>query len=92
VKFLQRLFGRFGPSEPVPWAPDPTDAPIPQKPIERPGRDDRVYSVKAGDTLESIAKEVYGNSAHWTRLAQANRERLGDPPVLYPGLSLTLPR
>ncbi len=70
---------------------DPADAPIPQKPLERTAPDDRLYRVKQGDTLEGIARDVYGDTRSWTRIAEANRERLGDPPVLYPGQTLQLP-
>lgn len=90
--WIARLLGRFSPSKPFPWAPDPTDTPIPQQPIEKPPKDEELYRVKPGDTLQSIAKEVYGDASRWTHLADANRVRLGDPPVLYPGLKLHLPR
>lgn len=84
---LERLFRRM----PVPMTRDPTDSPMPQQPLQRTAPDDRMYRVKQGDTLERIAREVYGDPAKWTRIAEANRERLGDPPVLYPGQMLRLP-
>ncbi|MBA2565299.1 MAG: LysM peptidoglycan-binding domain-containing protein [Gemmatimonadetes bacterium] len=52
---------------------------------------DRIYRVRQGDTLPGIAREVYGDEAQWPRIAEANRQRVGDPPVLYPGLVLELP-
>lgn len=92
--FLRRLFGDATATD-LPHAADPTDAPIPQPPMEKGGRDkgrrERVYTVKEGDTPQLIARRVYGNPDLWSRIAEANRERLGDPPVLYPGLELDLP-
>lgn len=47
------------------------------------------YTVKAGDTLQSIAAEVYGDAAHWLDLANANN--IFGPAVLSVGRVLTLP-
>lgn len=102
MRLLERLIGRFHqlkpsrqraapPSQRVPWTTDPTDSPIPQPPLQKSPPDDRVYRVKQGDTPESIAREVYGDAAFWPRIARANRQRIGDPPVLYPGQRLDLP-
>ena len=89
---LARLLGRFrGPA--LPHAPDPSDAPIPQSPVTLPrGGDEGPYRVREGDTLETIARDAYGDPRAWRRIAEANTARLGDPPVLYPGLELRLPR
>ncbi len=93
---LERILKRFTSDRPVPWTSDPTDAPIPQRPIERirgdrTSRGDRTYRVKEGDTLESIARQCYGDAALASRILQANQQQLGQPPVLYPGLRLKLP-
>jgi nucleoid-associated protein YgaU len=100
VGLLDRLFGRptFRPPTsrlPQRQVPHPTDVPLPQQPITRSARGPTVgeptYRVKQGDTLRSIAKEVYGDEGRWMRLAEVNRQRLGEPPVLYPGMELDLP-
>jgi nucleoid-associated protein YgaU len=92
VRFFERLFRSSADSaEEVPLAPDPTDSPMPQRPAALPPRDERLYEVKPGDTLEGIARDVYGDRQAWRRIAEANRMSLGDPPVLYPGLLLNLP-
>ncbi len=88
---LERLAALIGFPRDVPQTRDPTDAPIPQPPIDAPAAAERSYRVKPGDTLPLISREVYGDPALWPRIAEANRERLGDPPVLYPGLTLDLP-
>ncbi len=48
-----------------------------------------VYAVGAGDTLQSIARSAYGDSALWYRLAEANG--LGSNNDLKVGQSLTIP-
>ena len=48
-----------------------------------------VYVVGAGDTLESIARSAYGDSALWYRLAEANG--LSSNNDLKVGQSLTIP-
>lgn len=51
----------------------------------------RSYTVKAGDTLSRIAKEVYGDASQWKKIHQANREAIPNPDLIHPGQELTLP-
>ncbi|NMA70030.1 MAG: LysM peptidoglycan-binding domain-containing protein [Desulfitobacterium sp.] len=51
----------------------------------------QVYTVKAGDTLGSIAKKVYGDSSLYTKIYEANRERLKSPHLIYEGQWLVIP-
>ncbi len=48
--------------------------------VESPdaGSEARTIVVKRGDTLSSIAKEVYGSESLWPRILRANRAQLGD--------------
>lgn len=67
---------------------DATPAPaavVPASPSTRP----QSYTVKAGDTLSSIAIAVYGKASHWTLIAQANPTL--DPKRLAVGQTLKLP-
>jgi len=51
------------------------------------------YTVEAGDTLRSIAQQVYGDPAQWPRIYDANRETIGpDPDTLSAGTRLRVPR
>ncbi len=47
------------------------------------------YTVEGGETLQSIAQAVWGNSSLWYKLAEANG--LGGNPTLVEGQVLTLP-
>jgi nucleoid-associated protein YgaU len=51
------------------------------------------YVVAAGDTLRSIAGQVYGDPAEWPRIYDANRDIIGaDPDALNAGTHLRIPR
>jgi len=57
-----------------------------------PGKTGKMYTVQAGDTLETIAAMVYGNRYKWSQLVAANQEKLGKPPyVLLVGMKLRVP-
>ena len=47
------------------------------------------YEVRRGDTLWSIATNVYGDGKRWSEIAQANR--ISDPHRLRVGQSLVIP-
>jgi len=50
------------------------------------------YTVQQGDTLSSIAQQVYGNSNVWGVIYDANRQVIGnDPNRLVPGEVLSIP-
>lgn len=48
-----------------------------------------LYTVVAGDTLETIAANLLSNFAEWTEIAALNNLR--DPNNLYPGQVLAIP-
>jgi resuscitation-promoting factor RpfC len=48
------------------------------------------YTVKAGDTLSSIAKHEYGSAADWPALWWVNRDKVSNPQVIMAGQKLKL--
>jgi nucleoid-associated protein YgaU len=56
--------------------------PIPEK---------QFYTVKKGDYLSKIAKEVYGNASKYNIIFEANKPMLKDPNLIYPGQVLVIP-
>jgi nucleoid-associated protein YgaU len=51
----------------------------------------RTYTVKSGDTLSKIAKELLGNANDYTKIFNANRDQLNDPNMIKPGQVLKIP-
>lgn len=51
----------------------------------------RTYTVRAGDTLSKIAKEMYGSASEYMRIFEANRDKLNNPDKIEPGQELTIP-
>jgi nucleoid-associated protein YgaU len=47
--------------------------------------------VKRGDTLSGISKNVYGRSADWQKIFEANRDQLPSTDRLKPGMVLVIP-
>lgn len=49
------------------------------------------YTVKPGDCLWNIAKQTYGSGADYKKIYEANRDKISNPNLIYPGQQLTLP-
>ncbi|HEX7719895.1 MAG TPA: LysM peptidoglycan-binding domain-containing protein, partial [Woeseiaceae bacterium] len=50
------------------------------------------YTVKSGDTLSKIAREVYGNASKYPVIFEANKPMLSNPDRIYPGQVLRIPK
>ncbi len=55
------------------------------------GWSSRTYTVKSGDTLSKIAKEMYGDAGKYPQIFEANKPMLNDPDAIYPGQVLRIP-
>jgi LysM repeat protein len=51
----------------------------------------QTYTVKAGDTLTTIAAREFGHAADWPALWWANRHRVSNPNMIAVGQRLQLP-
>lgn len=49
------------------------------------------YTVKRGDCLWNIAKKYYGNGSKYTTIYNANRNKIKNPNLIYPGQVLWIP-
>lgn len=54
-------------------------------------RGGKTYTVKKGDSLSKIAKQVYGDAGKWKAIHAANSEKIPNPDLIHPGLELTIP-
>ena len=50
-----------------------------------------VVTVQPGSTLWAISRETYGEGILYVRVYEANRERIRDPDLIYPGQVFELP-
>jgi nucleoid-associated protein YgaU len=60
--------------------------------LQNPYQGFAVYTVRAGDTLSSIAQEFYGDPDRFRTIFQANRNVLDDPDEIFPGQELRIPQ
>lgn len=51
----------------------------------------KTYTVRAGETLSTIARDRFGSSDRWEEIWQLNRERIANPHLIYPDLVLIMP-
>ena len=54
-------------------------------------RGGKTYTVKKGDSLSKIAKQVYGDAGKWKEIHMANSDKISNPDLIYPGQELTIP-
>lgn len=60
--------------------------------IELPDFSKLMYTVKSGDSLSKISKEVYGDANQYPKIFEANKPMLKDPDKIYPGQVLYIPQ
>jgi nucleoid-associated protein YgaU len=78
----------------TPTAPSDTaaaDAGTPQPADAATSAAVKVVTVQPGNTLWAIARESYGEGLLFVRLFEANRDRIRDPDLIYPGQIFTIP-
>ena len=51
----------------------------------------KTYTVKPGDTLSKIAKDMYGNANEYNKIFEANQDKLSSPDKIQVGQELTIP-
>ena len=56
-----------------------------------PAAESQFYTVKSGDTLSAISKQVYGNATLYNKIFAANKPMLKSPDKIYPGQVLRIP-
>lgn len=59
--------------------------------VAPPPPEKQYYTVKKGDYLSKIAKEVYGDAKKYNVIFEANKPMLKDPDLIYPGQVLVIP-
>ena len=57
----------------------------------QPEPEPQTYTIQPGDTLSSIALQLYGKSSLWRLIFEANTDQLSDPGRIRPGQVLVIP-
>ena len=59
--------------------------------VYAPSAEGKFYTVKSGDNLSKISKEMYGDANQYNTIFQANQPMLTSPDKIYPGQTLRIP-
>ncbi|AEY67170.1 LysM peptidoglycan-binding domain-containing protein [Clostridium sp. BNL1100] len=59
-------------------------------PALKVGSGDKVYTVKAGDTLSKISAKFYGDSSKYKKIYEANKARIKNPNMIYEGQKIVI--
>ena len=59
--------------------------------VQQAATESTFYTVKKGDTLSAISKEVYGDAGKYNKIFEANKPMLSHPDKIYPGQMLRIP-
>ena len=55
------------------------------------GAKKKTYTVQRGDCLWAIAKKFYGNGSQYPKIANANKDKIKNPNLIFAGQVLTIP-
>ncbi len=88
------------PSQPVdqnlPWSAIPSTAPTPSSPASESSVPNvqlpTTYTIEKDDTLQSIAKKFYNSHGKWTKIYDANRDKIPDPNRIKAGTVIAIPQ
>ncbi len=71
----------------------PEPKPEPKKEVVKPKAvDGDIYVVKYKDQLTEISKKQYGNFIEWKRIYEANKDKIKNPHLIFPGQELVIPK
>lgn len=89
-----RGFGKKADVDVVTTTPDGTVIGVVKKEEPAPPvnpKSNGTHVVQPGDTLWAIAKKYYGNGAQYPKIFNANRDKIKNPNLIYPGQKLVIP-
>ena len=54
-------------------------------------KQETTYTVKSGDCLWNIAKKFYGDGSKYTKIYEANKDKISNPNLIYAGQVFVIP-
>jgi nucleoid-associated protein YgaU len=84
------VVGELPGSDVTPSAPE-TAAPAATPAANGGNLQEQTYVVQKDDTLQKIAKKVYGSYGKWYKIYEANKSKIKNPNILKTGTVLTIP-
>jgi LysM repeat protein len=96
VSFRLLEYREFGKKAVVVTTPTPAGTVIAAAKKEEPAppvnpKSNGTHVVQSGDTLWAIAKKYYGDGSQYTKIFNANRDKIKNPNLIYPGQKLVIP-
>ena len=61
------------------------------KPVIVPVKKDKIYTVQQDDWLWKISRNEYGSALSWDKIYEANKEKINNPNLIFPGQELIIP-
>lgn len=91
--------GNGPPVNGIPSPPSQAPGPVktPKPPVVKPPPPAKKRTVTVTpwptphSTLSGIAKDVYGDASQWQKIYNANRDKIHNPNLIYPGQVLVIP-
>jgi nucleoid-associated protein YgaU len=71
--------------------PDFSDVQGGSSSVDLDPKQERTYTVVKGDSLSKIAKALMGDATKWRALYEANKDKIKNPDLIYPGQVLKIP-
>lgn len=96
VSFRLLEYREFGKKAVVVTTPTPAGTVIAVAKKEEPApavnpKSNGTHVVQPGDTLWAIAKKYYGNGNQYPKIVNANKDKIKNPNLIYPGQKLVIP-
>jgi hypothetical protein len=96
VSFRLLEYREFGKKAVVVTTPTPAGTVIAEAKKEEPAppvspKSNGAHVVQPGDTLWAIAKKYYGNGNQYPKIVNANKDKIKNPNLIYPGQKLVIP-
>lgn len=89
AKAAPKTAAKAAPSKAAPAVEKPAQAA--KATAATPATAEQTRTIEEGDSLSKIAGEIYGDIYKYNMIFQANKDKISDPNLIYPGQVITIP-